>query len=487
MEESPYASPRPRGPVDDSFPARGIASPAPSLGMWDAASIIVGIVVGTAIFKSPTLVFQNAAGPWHALGVWLLGGALCLNGAVCYAELATAYPRNGGDYEYLGRALGRWLGFLFGWAQLTVVLTASIAAMAYAFADYAAVLVAEAGSAPPPLLTAGLAIAAVTAVTLVNLAGMVAGKLVQNVLTGAKVLGLAAVVVAGFAWGDPGHLGPGAPTRPLEGPGFGLALVFVLYAFGGWNDAVFVTAEVRDVRKNLPRALIVSITGVTALYLAVNAAFLLALGFDGARQTYAPAADTVAVALGDFGRRAVSALVMVSALGAINGMTLAGARLYATVGEDHRVFGWLARRKAQAPPVAALLAQGIIAVLMIGAVGTPTGTAALDAVLTAVWLRPLPWEEYFGGFETLVAATAPVFWLFFLLTGVSIFVLRAVDANRERPFPIPFYPAPPIVFCLMCGYMLYSSVAYAKALSLIGVVPLVVGLPLYLLSRERRE
>src|SRR3989304_4176240 len=115
-------------------------SVAPRLGLWDAVSIIVGIVVGTAIFKSPMMVFQNVTGPWQALGAWLLGGALSLCGALCYAELATTYPRDGGDYEYLSRAYGRWLGFLFGWAQLAVILSASIGTMAYAFADYGAAI-----------------------------------------------------------------------------------------------------------------------------------------------------------------------------------------------------------------------------------------------------------------------------------------------------------------------------------------------------------
>src|SRR3989304_6130810 len=115
-------------------------SVAPRLGLWDAVSIIVGIVVGTAIFKSPMMVFQNTTGPWQALGAWLLGGALSLCGALCYAELATTYPRDGGDYEYLSRAYGRWLGFLFGGCQLPVIFSASIGTMAYAFADYAAAI-----------------------------------------------------------------------------------------------------------------------------------------------------------------------------------------------------------------------------------------------------------------------------------------------------------------------------------------------------------
>ena len=447
------------------------------LGLWDAVSIIVGIVVGTSIFRSPTLVFQATGGPWEALGVWLLGGVLCLFGALCYAELATAYPRNGGDYEYLTRAYGRGTGFLFGWAQLSVVLTGSIGAMAYAFADYAGQLYHV-----RPGAAAWLAAAVVAALTAVNLLGIVAGKMVQNVLSIAKIIGLGGVVLAGLLWGQDASFQPGSSSG-LSGAGLGLALVFVLYAYGGWNDAVFVAAEVRDVRRNLPRALIGGIAGITLVYLALNASFLAVLGFDAARASATPAADVLAIAVGPWGGRAITVLVMVSTLGAINGMILAGSHVYATVGEDHRVFAWLGRWNSKASaPVAALVVQAAIALLLIVAVGTPGGCRAIDATLTGVGLAPLPWDEYFGGFETLVAGTAPVFWGFFLLTGISLFILRVKDGGRERPFRVPWYPLPPIVFCATCSYMLYSSLAYAKLLSVISLVPLAVGLPLYWMS-----
>jgi basic amino acid/polyamine antiporter, APA family len=175
---------------------------------------------------------------------------------------------------------------------------------------------------------------------------------------------------------------------------------------------------------------------------------------------------------------------MISALGAINGMILAGSHVYATVGEDHRIFAWLAKCKAKlAAPLAALVAQAGISLLLILAVGTAVGRNAIDAALNAFALPGLPWDEYFGGFETLVTGTAPVFWGFFLLTGISLFVLRRRDPGRERPFAAPWYPLTPIVFCGTCAYMLYSSVAYAKLLALLGVVPLAVGMPLYVVAR----
>jgi APA family basic amino acid/polyamine antiporter len=467
-------------PDRDVCPPEFDSLAAHSLGVWDAVSIIIGIVVGTAIFKVPMLVFQNVTGPWQALGVWLLGGALSLCGAFCYAELATTYPRNGGDYEYLSRAYGGWMGFLFGWAQLTVVLSGSIGLMAYAFADYSLRL----GNLPAWTAT-WIGAAAVLGLSLLNALGAVVGKSVQNLLSLAKVVGLLGVAVTGLALGV-GATKPAAPvaTPGLMGPGFGLAMVFVLLAFGGWNDAAFVAAEVRDQRRNLPRALLAGIAAVTVIYIAVNAAYLSGLGFEAARRSSTPAADLLGQAFGDWGARLISLLVMISALGAINGMILTGSRVYATLGADHRLFAWLAAGNSKSSaPIAALAVQAMIATLLILVVGTEEGRTAIDFVPTRIGLHSLPWSDFPGGFEMIAAGTAPVFWTFFLLTGLALFVLRIRDRGRVRPFSVPFFPLPPLVFCATCAYMLYSSLAYAKWLALIGAVPLVVALPL---SRTNR-
>ncbi len=459
---------------------------APTLGMWDAVSIIVGIVVGTAIFKSPTMVFRNVSGPWQAMGVWLLGGVLSLIGALCYAELTTTYPRSGGDYHYLTKAFGRWMGFLFGWAQLAVILTGSIAAMAYAFAEYGVRM--WGGDPEQGPATLWLAIGSIVALSVMNLMGVLFGKLVQNILSVVKVLGLVGIVVAGVLqavfWSESSE--PFRSSGGLPDASLGLALVFVLYAYGGWNDAAFVAAEVRGRKRNLPLALLLGISLITAIYLLVILAYMLVLGFEGARQSFTPAADALEMAVGPWGRTAISTLVMISALGAINGLILTGSRVYASLGADHRVFAGLARwNQRRGAPVAALVAQGAIAVFLVLVVGTDMGRGAIDTALQAIGLSGLPWEEYFGGFETLVSGTAPVFWAFFLSTGISLFVFRVIDPDRPRPFRTPLFPLPPIIFCAMCTYMLYSSLMYAKGLSIIGLLPLAIGVPLYLISERR--
>jgi APA family basic amino acid/polyamine antiporter len=446
------------------------ATPAPAtqLGLWDAVSLVVGIVVGTSIFRASPQVFQNTAGPWHAMGAWLLGGGLSLVGALCYAELATTYTRSGGDYEYLTRSFGRWAGFLFGWTQLTAVLTASIGTMAYAFADYGVRL-----ANLSPYSAVWLAAAAILAVTLANAYGAVVGKTLQNVFTTAKVVGLAGVVIVGIGagrWASFSMESPIPPLAPLHHGGsatfeggeslsFGLAMVFVLYAYGGWNDAAFVAAEVRDRRRNLPLALIGGVAAITVIYLAVNAAYIAVLGFDEARRAKTPAAEVMAAAMGSVGAQAVSALVMISALGAINGMVLAGSRVYAVAGADHRALRWLSgwdQRKGV--PRAALAAQAAVALAMVFAVGLRKGAS---------------------GFETLLAATAPVFWSFLFATGLSLIVLRLRDPERERPFAVPLFPLPPLVFCATCAFMLKSSLEYARWLALLGAAPVAVGFIIY--------
>lgn len=446
------------------------------LRLWDVVSLIVGIVVGTSIFKAPADIFACLSSPAAAFGVWMLGAAMTFAGALCYAELATTWPRSGGEYEYLTRAFGRGMGFQFAWTQLVAIFTGSLGAIAYVFADYAA----EFWGLPEDskVWTASLAI---LAITLVNVAGLRAGTAVQNLLTVCKVLGLASVIVAGFLWGDVSRLGESAADN--SGAGLGLAMVLVLWSYGGWSHAAYITAEVANVRRNIPRALLLGLGLITLIYLAINAAYVAALGFEGARTTTAPAMDAMRAVSNEWGAKGIGLLVMISALGAINGMILTGARVYAAFGEDYPAFGWLGNRSAErSSPVASLAAQALIAIALVVGVGTVRGQGMIDGLLERLGLPGVAWELY-GGFAALVVATAPLFWGFFLLTGLAVFVLRIREPQRDRPFSVPFYPLTPIVFCLSCGYMLYSSVRWAGSLSWFNLLPLLTGLLLFFLCR----
>jgi amino acid transporter len=456
--------------------------PRAALGLWDAVSVIVGIVIGAGIYETAPLVFANVSSPAQAFGVWLAGGALSLVGAACYAELASTYPRSGGDYVYLHRAFGPLTSFLFGWAQLSVVLTGSIGMMAFVFGDYAVALFGT----TMPNAAAAWACAAIVALTALHTMSVTLGTRAQNLLTSAKIGGASAIVLVG-GWLALNGAAPSTPrveTTAQQGS-LGLAMILVLYTFGGWNDAAFVAAEVRDRERNLPRSLLLGTLAVTVVYVLMNAAFLAALGFEGAQRSQAIASDVMVTAAGPWGAAAISVLVMVSALGAASALIFTGARVHAALGKDHGALGWLASWSHRlGSPAPALLTQAAVTLGLVALVGTSWGRELLDAVLRRFGLAPAAWSGH-GGFDTLLSCTAPVFWTFFLLTGLSLLRLRRLEPARERPFRVPLYPLTPLVFCVTCAYMLYSSLAYAGALSLIGLVPLLAGLPVYFASKRR--
>ncbi|MEY4940875.1 MAG: Serine/threonine exchanger SteT [Verrucomicrobiota bacterium] len=445
------------------------------LGLFDSVSIIIGIVVGAGIYETAPFILSCMASPGEAMAVWALGGVLSVIGALCYAELATTYPRQGGDYYFLRRAFGPWAGFLFSWSQLTVIMSGSIGLMAFVFATYAARLLgADAATTP------WLAVTAVVTLSLANLAGLQTGRRTQNVLTALKGIGLTAIVLAGFFRPTVAQAVT-APETVAAGAGFGLALILVLYTYGGWNDAAFLVAEMKDKRRNIPRALLFGTAGVAVIYLLVNAAYINGLGFAGARGSTAIAADVLQGALGDAGAKAMATLVMVSALGALNGLILTGARISAAAGADFAAFaplaGWHPRRGT---PVRAILAQMLITLGLILLVGHEAGRHLINTALAEAGGTTVAWEGH-GGFDTLLKCTAPVFWAFFLLTGVSLFVLRAQDPGLPRPFAVPFFPVLPAIFCITSAGMLYSAIDYAGRLAWIGLAPVMTGMAVYFL------
>ncbi|MDP2639327.1 MAG: amino acid permease [Betaproteobacteria bacterium] len=434
------------------------AQPKPVLELRDTIALIVGIVVGAGIFKAPSLVAANAGDAWVMLGAWLLGGAVSLIGALCYAELATACPHAGGEYHFLTRAYGRKLSFLFAWARLAVITTGSIALLAFVFGDYCSRLYSLGGQS-----SAIYAALIVVALTAVNIAGVKSGAATQNWLTALQLSGLLALAVAGLA------LAPAADTAAAPAgadpgqPAFGLAMVFVLLTYGGWNEAAYISAEVKPGRRNMLRALMWSMFIVTALYLLVNLAYLRGLGLAGMARSQVVAADLLQQVWGSAGAQAISVLIAISALTSINATIIFGARSNYALGCDWPLLGFLGRWNARTgSPTQALLAQGAVALVLI----------AFGARMRQ-------------GFETMVDYIAPVFWLFFLLTGLALFVLRWREPELARPFRAPLYPLLPLAFCASSAWLLYSSLAYTRLGALVGVGVLAAGVPLLALAARR--
>jgi APA family basic amino acid/polyamine antiporter len=452
----------------------------PQLGLWDTVSIIIGIVVGAGIYETVPGVFKNVPNGWSAIGIWVVAGVLSFIGALCYAELASTYPRSGGDYVYLTRAFGPWMGFLFGWANLVVIRTGNIGMMGYVFGDYAIKLFGVSQE-----WSLAFALGAVSVLTGLNLLGVTLGKRTQNVLTAAKVIGLGGIVCAGFLKPQEGPL-----QLSHEGPvqlSIGLAMILVLYTFGGWNDAALVAAEQRNGRRNIALALFLGIAAITLIYVLVNVAYLSGLGFEGVRSTKeGVAADVLERLLGTSGSKAMCILVMVSALGAINGMVFTGSRVYAAMGNDYRLFAWLGRwDPRRGSPIWSIITQWALTVALVYMVGSDFGREQINRGLMKIHMEAVKWEGH-GGFDTLLKCTAPAFWIFFLATGVSLFVLREKDKDIDRPFTVPFYPLLPLIFCDTCAYMLYSATDYAKQLVLPVLVLLHVGVVVYWFSWRKR-
>ncbi len=410
------------------------SAPKRQLTLVDSTAIIVGIIIGSGMYKAAPTIAAAVPSPAALLLVWLAGGAFALIGSLCYAELATAMPHEGGDYVYLSRAYGRPMGFLFAWCELWMIRSGAIGSLAFVFADYFNEVLPLGRHAS--LIYAGGAVALLTAV---NVLGVTMGKWTQNLLTLAKVAGLLAVVGVGFLGSAPATAAIAADHEN----NWGLAMIMILYAYGGWNDMAYVGAEVQDPDNNIVRALVLGTFVVTLVYVLVNAAFVHALGIDGMRRPdLAVAAEVVRLAWGDAGARAVSMLVAVSALGAVNGMIFTGARIYYALGTEHRLFRplgvWNARFDT---PLAAILVQGGVALALVVAFAGHAG----------------------GGFEQMVNVSFPPFWLFLLLVGMALFRLRRREPNLNRPFRTPGYPLTPLLFCAGAAFMLWASVSYAYA------------------------
>ncbi len=434
--------------------------PRPYLSTLDAVALIVGLVVGVGIFRAPQLVAENTGSVSLFLGAWIVGGLVSLIGALCYAELTTTYPNAGGEYHFLRRAFGADLAFLFVWSRSSVIQTGSIAILAYVFADYLAPVLSFDHISSPIL-----AAVAIVTLTGLNLAGLRHGKRTQVMLTLAELIGLGAVIVTGLFLLDTPVAAEPAVDRGIGGglAGLGLAMVFVLLTYGGWNEAAYISAEVRDGPRAMARTLLLGIGIITALYLLANLAYLHALGLPGVSSSSVVAADVMRAALGPWGATLLSVAVAISALGSANATIITGARTTYALGRDFGAFQSLGRwNDRDSTPVNALFLQGALAL----------GLVAFGAVARS-------------GFEAMVAYTAPVFWFFLALVALSVIVLRQREPERPRPFRVPFYPVIPLIFFGVALFMLYASIRYAGTGALIGVGVMLAGLPVLLLVRAR--
>ena len=439
-----------------------MSQPRPLLSVADGMFLTVGMVIGVGIFKAPGQVASASSSAAEFFFAWALGGIACLCGALVYAELASRHPVTGGEYAFLGQGWGKGTAFVFAWARMTVIQTGAIAAVSFVFGEYAAQIV--------PLGPNGAAWWAAIGIVLLtglNLVGTLQTKSLQKVLETVLIASLVAIALGGIAVGGAAR----AATASSGGPGLSLAMIFVLYTFGGWNEAAYLSGEVRDAGRNMVKVLVGGIVVVTVLYLLVNLGYYSVLGLSGMKESKAIALDAMRLIAGDKAATLLALVVCVSALTTMNAAIFTGARTNWAMGRDYPAMRFLgAWREKGSTPANALLIQSAITLVLIWA-----GSFTQD------------------GFEAMVAYGLPVFWSFLLLTGLTLLIFRRRQGAAPA-FKVPLFPLVALAFYAMCLFMLWSSVQYLLnpdfgpkfgKLVLAGLVVMAAGIPLYWLARRR--
>jgi APA family basic amino acid/polyamine antiporter len=445
------------------------------LGLWGAASIVVGTIIGSGIFLVPTAMINQVGTPGMVFVVWIVGGFLSLAGALSYAELAAAMPEAGGEYVYLREAYGPFWGFVYGWTQMWVAKSGSVATLATAFFYYLAnfrpslegvlcVVPLPIGAAGGPLeIRYGqfLAIAVILLLGLVNYFGVKVGARLQITVTIVKVALIVATIAVGLLAPLPGlAAGPGRVPATGGLAGFFAALVAALWAYDGWNNLTMVSGEVRNPQRNLPPSLILGTAIVVALYLATNLAYFRVLSANDVASTNRVAAAMMARILGAPGAAAVSIAAMISIFAALNGSILSGARVPYAMARDGLFFASAGRVHPthRSPSVSILLMSAWSAVLVLS-----------------------------GRYEQLFTYVIFANWILYAMSTASVIVLRRKRPGMPRPYRTWGYPVLPVLFVLSATGLVLSTLVKSPRESLLGLALIVAGIPFYWYWKRRKS
>ena len=420
-----------------------------------ATALVVGIIIGASIFVQPSVITGTVPGVGAVYAVWIVSGVLTLSGALIAAELASAFPRAGGVYVFLREAYSPAVGFLWGWAMFWTMHTGIVAVIAMIFARYVAFFlpVGDAGQR-------AIAVGAIVLLTGVNYAGVRHGSIVQTTLTILKVAAVAAIIAIVFAVGRAPVIAAAAPvtaTGNLSASTFALGVVAGLFAFGGWHMVTYAAEEITEPERTIPRALVAGVLVVTASYVALNAAYFHVLAPAAIARSTRVAADAADAVLGHGGAAVMSAIVVISTFGALNGVILAGPRAYLAMARDRLLVAWAAAVHPRFhTPHRALLLQGAWAIVLVS-----TGT-----------------------YRALFTRVVYTEWIFFALMAVGLMRLRR-RADYAPAYRVWGYPVVPIVFALCSAYIVGNQLWTDPAASRTGLLFVLAGLPVYYLWLRR--
>ena len=425
------------------------------LGLFDATMIVMGGIIGSGIFINPYIVARQLHTPWLILAAWALGGWIALSGGFIWAELAARRPLLGGQYAYLREAFHPAVAFMYGWTLLAVIQTGGMAAVAVTFARYFLEITHFA------VADALIAVLVLAFLTVINCLGVRAGTTAQNVLMATKICAIGALVICGLVFaGVPHEPAITQTSSGLSWKAAGAALTPIAFSYGGWQTASFMSAELRDPRRDLTRGLLIGVLGVVVLYLSVNFVYLRVLGAEGLAATTTPASTAMQVAIGSKGATLTAILIAISTLGFLSQGMLTAPRVYFAMAEDRLFFrsvGTVSKR-TQAPVVAIAL-QGVLAIII-----------ALS-----------------GRYDQILSYVTSSDFIFFGLTAASLFVFRRRQTGESVGYLVPGHPWTTALFVIASALIVAGTVYSHPKESLMGWLILVSGIPVYLFWRARDE
>ncbi|MFA4933844.1 MAG: protein-L-isoaspartate(D-aspartate) O-methyltransferase [Candidatus Omnitrophota bacterium] len=424
------------------------------LGRWDSVAIITAIVIGVGILRVPAKVAGFLPHPILILVAWFLGGVISLLGAICYAELSSSFPKTGGNYVYFKESYGKWMGFLFGWSELLVIRAGSIAALAFVCAEYFCSF-----SHLDSLYIKPLAIFIIALLSFINIFGLNPGKKIHNTLTLVNIFVLVGIVISGIIFKKGSLDNFQAVSFSLDKnilPLMGLALIPILWTYGGWHENTFVAEETKDAGKVIPQALIIGVSCITVLYLSVNAIYLYLMPIETISNSPLIGSDIFGILYGATGRKVFELAVVIASLGGINAMVITGSRINFAVAKDNGIFAFM------------------------GTVGKRFGAPYRAIIVNAIWASVL---VFLGSFSKLLFFTGILVWLFFGLAVIAIFILRKKFPALHRPYKVWAYPFTPVIFILICAALFMNTLIFSPLPSLVGLGLLLTGVPVYLISK----
>jgi APA family basic amino acid/polyamine antiporter len=421
-----------------------------SLTRFDLTMIAIGSSIGSGIFLTPALVAHQLPSIWLIATVWIVGGLMAMAGALTFAELGGMMPGAGGVYVYLSEAYGPLFGFLYGWAYFLVVNTGGVAALALAFSTYLGYFIPMDHSTM--LITA---VAGLLFLTLINVLGVKVGGVFADLFTILKIGGILVLITAGIFWGHvtPGEGGTGVAMDSSIWNSLAIAMVGVLWSYGGWQHASYAAGEAKDPRKTVPFAMVVGSVVVTVLYLAVNVAYAKAMSIPAMGGSQRLASDAMESLVGPAGGKIIALAIFISTFGTAGIYTLTAPRIYFAMANDGIFFKKIASVHPRfGTPAAAIMSQTCVALVLI---------------------------FFWGTFEHLISYVVFTDWIFFTLAGASVFLFRKRRPDAERPYRTWGYPLTPAFFVAVSGWFVLNTVITKPAEAMAGLVFLAAGVPAY--------